>query len=221
MRSEIIKILKKENKLSDETIKELQETDLNDFANIIQEIGKQETKYIKASEISKELNTKYIGKSLYVFDEVKSTNTVAKFLAINNVENGSVVISEKQTDAKGRSGKTWESPLGGIWLSIILQPHVDYSKLPLITLATGVAVAKAMEKIGIKSAEIKWPNDIIINNKKVCGILTEAVTQFNTIKNVIIGVGIDANVDITGFPEDLKEGTTTIKEELGRKEKQS
>ena len=203
MRSEIIKILKKENKLSDETIKELQETDLNDFANIIQEIGKQETKYIKASEISKELNTKYIGKSLYVFDEVKSTNTVAKFLAMNNVENGSVVISEKQTDAKGRSGKTWESPLGGIWLSIILQPHVDYSKLPLITLATGVAVAKAMEKIGIKSAEIKWPNDIIINNKKVCGILTEAVTQFNTIKNVIIGVGIDANVDITGFPEDV------------------
>jgi len=221
MRSEIIKILKKENKLSDETIKELQETDLNDFANIIQEIGKQETKYIKASEISKELNTKYIGKSLYVFDEVKSTNTVAKFLAINNVENGSVVISEKQTDAKGRSGKTWESPLGGIWLSIILQPHVDYSKLPLITLATGVAVAKAMEKIGIKSAEIKWPNDIIINNKKVCGILTEAVTQFNTIKNVIIGVGIDANVDITGFPEDLKEGTTTIKEELGRKENEN
>ena len=90
MRSEIIKILKKENKLSDETIKELQETDLNDFANIIQEIGKQETKYIKASEISKELNTKYIGKSLYVFDEVKSTNTVAKFLAMNNVENGSI-----------------------------------------------------------------------------------------------------------------------------------
>lgn len=221
MRSEIIKILKKENKLSDETIKELQETDLNDFANIIQEIGKQETKYIKASEISKELNTKYIGKSLYVFDEVKSTNTVAKFLAMNNVENGSVVISEKQTDAKGRSGKTWESPLGGIWLSIILQPHVDYSKLPLITLATGMAVAKAMEKIGIKSAEIKWPNDIIINNKKVCGILTEAVTQFNTIKNVIIGVGIDANVDITGFPEDLKEGTTTIKEELGRKENEN
>lgn len=221
MRSEIIKILKKENKLSDETIKELQETDLNDFANIIQEIGKQETKYIKASEISKELNTKYIGKSLYVFDEVKSTNIVAKFLAMNNVENGSVVISEKQTDAKGRSGKTWESPLGGIWLSIILQPHVDYSKLPLITLATGVAVAKAMEKIGIKSAEIKWPNDIIINNKKVCGILTEAVTQFNTIKNVIIGVGIDANVDITGFPEDLKEGTTTIKEELGRKENEN
>lgn len=140
---------------------------------------------------------------------------------MNNVENGSVVISEKQTDAKRKSDKTWESPLGGIWLSIILQPHVDYSKLPLITLATGVAVAKAMEKIGIKSAEIKWPNDIIINNKKVCGILTEAVTQFNTIKNVIIGVGIDANVDITGFPEDLKEGTTTIKEELGRKENEN
>jgi BirA family biotin operon repressor/biotin-[acetyl-CoA-carboxylase] ligase len=164
------------------------------------------------------MDTEYIGKNLYVYNEVKSTNTVAKFLAMNGAENGTVVISEKQTDARGRSGKSWESPLGGIWLSIILQPNVHYSKLPLITLATGVAVAKAIERTGITSSEIKWPNDIMLHGKKVCGILTEAVTKFNTIENVIIGVGIDANIDISDFPEELQDGTTTLADELGRKE---
>lgn len=162
------------------------------------------------------MNTKYVGKNLYVYKEVSSTNTVAKFLSMNDVENGTVVISEKQTKAKGRSGKQWESPLGGAWLSIILNPNVDHSKLPLITLATGVAVANTLEKVGVENPEIKWPNDIMINGKKVCGILTEAVTKFNTIENVIIGVGIDANLDVDEFPEELQDGTTTLKEELGR-----
>ena len=218
MKEEIIKLLKKEEKLSDETLKELKDIDIHDFADIVEEIGHQETEYIKASEISKELDTKYIGKNLYVFNEVASTNTVAKFLAMNDVENGSVVISEKQTAARGRLGKAWESPLGGIWLSVILHPHVDFSKLPLITLATGVAVAKSLERIGIENAEIKWPNDIMIHDKKVCGILTEAVTKFNIIENVIVGVGIDVNIDISEFPEELQDGTTTISNELNKKE---
>lgn len=216
MRQEIINLIKKEGKLSSETIDEIKEVDIHDFANIVKEIGQQETEYIKACEISKNLKTEYIGKNLYIFNEVSSTNTVAKFLSMNGIEDGSVVISEKQTRARGRSGKAWESPLGGIWLSIILNPHVDHSKLPLITLATGVAVAKTLEKIGVENPEIKWPNDIMINGKKVCGILTEAVAKFNTIENVIIGVGIDANLDVDQFPEDLQSGTTTLKEELGR-----
>ena len=217
MRTEIINLLKKENKLSDETISEIKDIDLNDFSNIVKEIGKEDTQYIKASEISKDLNTEYIGKNLYVFKEVSSTNTVAKFLSMNGIENGSVVISEKQTKARGRSGKAWESPIGGVWLSIVLNPHVDHSKLPLITLATGVAVAKTLEKIGVENPEIKWPNDIMINGKKVCGILTEAIAKFNTIENIIIGVGLDANLNLDDFPEELKEGTTTLEKELGRK----
>ena len=218
MKNEIIKLLKKEGKLSDETINEIQEVNINDFSAMVQEIGKQPTEHIKAEKISKNLDTKYIGKNLYIYNEVNSTNTVAKFLAMNDVENGSVVISEKQNAAKGRSGKSWESPLGGVWLSIILNPNVDYSKLPLLTLATGVAVAKMLEKVGVKNPQIKWPNDIMIYGKKVCGILTEAVTTFNTIENVIIGVGIDANLDITDFPKELQDGTTTIEIELGKKE---
>ena len=217
MREEIIKLLEKEGKLSSDTIDEITQVDISDFANLVQEIGKEETEYILASEISDDLNTTYIGQNLYVFNEVSSTNTVARFLSLNGIEDGTVIISEKQTKARGRSGKAWASPLGGVWLSIVLNPHVDHSKLPLITLATGVAVAKTLEKIGIENPEIKWPNDIMINGKKVCGILTEAITKFNTIENVIIGVGIDANLDIEEFPEELKAGTTTLEKELGRK----
>ena len=217
MKDEIIKLLKKEGKLSDGAIDEIQQVDVHDFANLVKEIGAQKTDYIKASEISDNLNTKYIGQNLYVFNEVSSTNTVAKFLSMHNIEDGTVIISEKQTKARGRSGKAWESPIGGVWLSIVLNPHVDHSKLPLITLATGVAVAKTLERIGVENPEIKWPNDIMINGKKVCGILTEAVTKFNTIESVIIGVGIDANLDINEFPEELQEGTTTLEKELGRK----
>ena len=217
MKDEIIKLLKKEGKLSDEAIDEIQQVDVHDFANLVKEIGVQKTDYIKASEISDNLNTKYIGQSLYVFNEVSSTNTVAKFLSMHNIDDGTVIISEKQTKARGRSGKAWASPIGGVWLSIVLNPHVDHSKLPLITLATGVAVAKTLEKIGVENPEIKWPNDIMINGKKVCGILTEAVTKFNTIESVIIGVGIDANLDLNEFPEELQEGTTTLEKELGRK----
>ena len=216
MQQEIVTLLKKENKISEDKISEITDINLNDFSNIVKELGKEDTDYIKASEISKDLTTKYIGKNLYIYKEVTSTNTVAKFLSMNDVENGTVVISEKQTKARGRSGKQWESPLGGVWLSIILNPNVDHSKLPLITLATGVAVAKTLERIGVENPEIKWPNDIMINGKKVCGILTEAVAKFNTIERVIIGVGIDSNIDINQFPQELQDGTTTLKEELGR-----
>ncbi len=216
MRDEIVNLLKKENKISDNTISEIKNIDIDEFSTMVKDLGKEETEYIKESEITKDLKTEYVGKEIYVYKEVKSTNTVAKFLSMHNATNGTVVISEKQTDAKGRSGKSWESPLGGVWLSIILKPNVDQSKFPLITLATGVAVAKTLEKVGVENPEIKWPNDIIINDKKVCGILTEAVAKFNVVENVIIGVGIDANLNVSQFPEELQSGTTTLKEELKR-----
>ena len=212
MKNEILNLLKREGLISDE----INDVNINDFADLIEGIGRTEKEYIKSSEISKGLKTKYVGKNLYVFNEVGSTNTIAKFLSKNGIGNGSVVIAEKQTAGRGRSGKSWESPLGGIWLSIVLTPDVDYSKIPLITLATGVAVAKTLEEIGIENPEIKWPNDIMVNGKKVCGILTEAITNFNTIEHVIIGVGIDANLSIEDFPEELQNTTTTLEREIGR-----
>ena len=217
MQNEIVKLLKKEGKLSEKTIDEISNIEIGDFSDLVRELGKEETEHIKRDEISKNLNTKYIGKDIYIFNEVMSTNTIAKFLSMNGVGNGAVVISEKQTKARGRSGKNWESPLGGVWLSIILNPNVNHSKIPLITLATGVAVENTLKRIGVKNAEIKWPNDILIHGKKVCGILTEAITRFNTIESVIIGVGIDANISIENFPEELRENMTTLNDEIGEK----
>ena len=213
MKNEIINLLKKEGKIPNE----INDANINEFADLIKEIGKRKTQHLKASEISKELNTRLIGKDLYIFNEVGSTNTLAKYLSENDIENGSIIISEKQNAARGRSGKSWESPLGGIWLSIILNPNVDSSKIHLITLATGVAVAKSLKRIGIENPEIKWPNDIMINGKKVCGILTEAITKFNSIKIVIVGVGIDANLSIEDLPEELQNTTTTLENELEKK----
>ncbi|WP_404805235.1 biotin--[acetyl-CoA-carboxylase] ligase [Methanobrevibacter smithii] len=217
MQNEIVKLLKKEGKLSEKTIDEISNIEIGDFSDLVRELGKEETEHIKREESSKNLNTKYIGKDIYIFNEVMSTNTIAKFLSMNGVGNGAVVISEKQTKARGRSGKNWESPLGGVWLSIILNPNVNHSKIPLITLATGVAVENTLKRIGVKNAEIKWPNDILIHGKKVCGILTEAITSFNTIESVIIGVGIDANISIENFPEELRENMTTLNDEIGEK----
>lgn len=217
MQNEIVKLLKKEGKLSEKTIDEISNIEIGDFSDLVRELGKEETEHIKRDEISKNLNTKYIGKDIYIFNEVMSTNTIAKFLSMNGVGNGAVVISEKQTKARGRSGKNWESPLGGVWLSIILNPNVNHSKIPLITLATGVAVENTLKRIGVKNAEIKWPNDILIHGKKVCGILTEAITSFNTIESIIIGVGIDANISIENFPEELRENMTTLNDEIGEK----
>ena len=217
MQNEIINILKREEKFSENTLEEISAVEINDFADIIKEVGQQETEYLSRTEILDNLNTKTIGKEIYIFNEVMSTNTVGKFLSENGVENGTVILSEKQSGAKGRLGKHWESPLGGIWLSLIVKPKVDHSKIPMITLATGVAVVKTLERIGIENAEIKWPNDVMINGKKVCGILTEAITKFNTIDSVIIGVGIDANFNVDVLPEELREGTTTLGRELGQK----
>ena len=99
MKNEILNLLKREGMISEE----INDANINEFADLIEEIGKNETEYIKSSEISQDLNTKYVGKNLYVFSEVSSTNTIAKFLSQNGIGNGSVVIAEKQTAGRGRS----------------------------------------------------------------------------------------------------------------------
>lgn len=213
MKTEIINLLENESEISGE----INDENINGYSQLVRDIGKRKTEYLDRREISNGLNTKFIAKNLYLYNEVGSTNTLAKYLAKNGIENGSVVISEKQNSGRGRTGKSWESPLGGVWMSIILSPEVDISKIPLITITTGVAVAIALEKIGVHNPEIKWPNDIMINGKKVCGILTEAVSNFNTIENIIVGVGIDANLSIDTFPAELQEITTTLEIELGKK----
>jgi BirA family transcriptional regulator, biotin operon repressor / biotin---[acetyl-CoA-carboxylase] ligase len=165
-------------------------------------------------EVKKGLKTKFMGKDIHYFKEVDSTNDVAKYLAENGAEEGTVVVAEIQNRGKGRRGKTWISPPGGVWMSIILRPDIPTSRAPQLTLVTGVAVAETLKKELKLDVGIKWPNDILIGNKKVCGILTEVNASINKVNYVIVGIGIDMNVDVPLLPPDLQKGATSLKNEL-------
>jgi len=192
--------------------RKVSQIDEAELAELLKEIGSYNIEHIPIDEIKKGLNTEYIGREIYSYHEVESTNNVAKFLARFGPFEGTIVISEIQTKGKGRGGKKWESPKGGIWLSIILKPEIDHLKAPLLTLATGIAIAKTIRRMNI-DAKIKWPNDILINNKKVCGILTEASSKQNTFDYIIVGVGIDSNLNINNLEETLRKITTSLSNE--------
>ena len=205
-------LLKNKEKISKELAEKIFQIDEVEIAEIIKELGNYELDYISSVKIRENITRKHIGKNIYSFCEVESTNNIAKFLAETGSPEGTVVIAETQTKGRGRSGKKWTSPSGGIWLSIILKPKIEPSKISLITLVTGVAVAKTMKDMNI-DAKIKWPNDILINNKKVCGILTEANIKSNNVNYVIVGVGINTKLDINTLDEDLQEKTTSLYKE--------
>ncbi|MDR2873567.1 MAG: biotin--[acetyl-CoA-carboxylase] ligase [Methanobrevibacter sp.] len=183
------------------------------IANYIKKLGVEGAKNINVDEIKKELKTKYIGHDIYAFEKVDSTNAIAKFLAGTEVEEGTIVIARSQFKGKGRMGKKWESPSGGIWLSIIIYPEIDPQKASLITLCGGVAVSKAIRRLGV-DARIKWPNDILINHKKIAGILTEANSNFHTLDYVVVGIGIDSNLDAGSVSKKVEDVSTTLKDEL-------
>ena len=170
-------------------------------------------------EIQRGLSTKYIGKEIYYFPELKSTNIMAKEKALNRAEGideGTLIITERQSAGKGRLGRNWFSPAGGIWLSIILYPQLSPTYIPRITLMTAVAVVKAIERCTKIKTQVKWPNDILINGKKVCGILTEMSAELDLINWVVVGIGINVNIDHREFPEDIQENTISLKEVSGK-----
>lgn len=169
------------------------------------------------AEIRPYLNTKYIGREIIHFEEIDSTNTKGKELASEGAKDGTVIISEFQNKGKGRLGRTWVSPKGkGIWMSIILRPEIDPFSVSKITLLGAVAVNSALKEIGIYT-KIKWPNDIILNNKKLCGILTEMSAELNLINYIVMGIGINVNIDQKEFPEELINIGTSLKAEFNMK----
>ncbi|WP_135613115.1 biotin--[acetyl-CoA-carboxylase] ligase [Methanococcoides sp. AM1] len=160
------------------------------------------------SEISIGLDTDIIGKELHYFETVDSTNDMAKKMGFK-AEEGTVVIAEMQESGRGRKGDRWVSPKGGIWLSVILKPGILPAHAPRLTLMAGVAVAKTIRQFGV-DASIKWPNDVVIGNKKVCGILTEMDAEVDHIGFVVIGIGINANVSVEELPEELRDSSTSL-----------
>lgn len=161
-------------------------------------------------EIEEYLSTEFLGRRIYYYDSIDSTNKRAKEIAPLE-EEGTIIISEEQIEGKGRLGREWISPKGkGIWMSIILKPSVEPFKVGSITLLGAAAVYNGLKKMNINS-EIKWPNDILINGKKVCGILTEMSAELNMLNYLVMGIGINVNLDEDDIEYELKEKATSIK----------
>lgn len=145
------------------------------------------------------------------YDSVDSTNERARELADAGEENV-VVLTDRQTDAKGRLDRAWESPSGGIWLSILTRPDLPATQAPIVTMATAVATARAVESTGI-DAKIKWPNDVLVDGQKVAGILTEMEGEADRISWLVVGVGLNANVEETDLPENANATSLQAHEE--------
>ena len=167
-------------------------------------------------EIREGLDTKVFGKrDIVYFKETDSTNTKAKDLAVRGAPEGTLIISEKQTKGRGRKGRNWFSPSQqGIYISLILRPTIPPSEAPKITLLTVVAVAETMLSLTQLEVSIKWPNDILVNGKKIAGILTEISTEMDAIDYIVVGLGL--NVNTPSFPDDIREKATSIFIETGR-----
>lgn len=162
-------------------------------------------------EIESYLSTNFIGRKVFHFDSIESTNSMAKSLGDSDDINGSIVISEEQTNGRGRLGRAWISPKHkGIWMSIILRPDLNPVDAVNLTQTAAAAVVKATEELGIRTL-VKWPNDIVISNKKVCGILTEMSAELTRINYVVVGLGINVNIDEFQFPEDIRDIATSLK----------
>lgn len=180
-----------------------------------------ETNLLLPYEIKHDLKTEYMGKKIYFFEEVDSTNLVARELADEGAPEGTVVIAESQRSGRASRGKKWLSPSGGVWMTIILRPDVEPNLAPQLTLVAGVAVAETLLTECGLDVSIKWPNDILIGNKKVCGILTEVKADVGSVEYVLVGIGIDLNVDVDIFPPELRDITTSLQAELEREIRQA
>ncbi|WP_042277241.1 biotin--[acetyl-CoA-carboxylase] ligase [[Clostridium] dakarense] len=160
--------------------------------------------------ICHDLNTKFIGRNIIHFQTIDSTNDYAKKIA-NEKEDGTVIISEEQTKGKGRLGRQWHSKShDGIWMSIILKPDIMPYKAPFITLIAGASIVKALNNLGVKTL-IKWPNDIILNNKKISGILTELSAEIERVNHIVLGMGI--NVKTMEFSQEICDIATSLYKE--------
>jgi BirA family biotin operon repressor/biotin-[acetyl-CoA-carboxylase] ligase len=155
-------------------------------------------------EITFNLKTEFIGRQAYYFDTIDSTQNQALKMADDEANNGSVIVASKQTGGRGRSGRKWISPKGGIWISIILQPKFDISITTLFPIASALALSIAIEKTFSINPELKWPNDLTVKGKKIAGMLVDVALESNKIENLVLGVGINFDVNVKEIEKALK-----------------
>ena len=162
-------------------------------------------------ELSPRLQTKIIGTSIVHYQTTTSTNDMAKELAIAGMPEGTIVVAEEQTGGRGRLGRVWQSPAGlGIWLSLILRPEINPMDAPKLTLLAAVALARTMSSYPNVCPGIKWPNDILVEGKKIAGVLTEMNAEMDRVNFIVLGIGININTQVTDLPEELREIATSL-----------
>jgi BirA family transcriptional regulator, biotin operon repressor / biotin---[acetyl-CoA-carboxylase] ligase len=177
----------------------------------------EQSNKLSENEIYLGLETEEIGRSVYFFESVTSTQKVAKEYAMNGAKHGTLIVADEQTEGRGRMVRKWYSPKGtGIWASFILRPDIQIQHAPQLTLLSAVAVVQAIKKVTHITPEIKWPNDILISGRKVCGILTELQAEEDRIQSVILGIGINVNQDKNDFSAEIIKKATSLKIELGK-----
>ena len=168
------------------------------------------------AEIKSLMHTEWVAKEVLYFDTIDSTNTKAQELAEKGYPSGTLVVADKQESGKGRRGRSWVSPSGtGIFMTLMIKPDINPNNASMLTLVAALAVAKAITSVTGEEAMIKWPNDIVVNSKKVCGILTEMNAQFDYINHIVVGIGI--NVHNESFPEEISQMASSIMIEAGGK----
>lgn len=168
------------------------------------------------AEIKSLMHTEWVAKEVLYFDTIDSTNTKAQELAEKGYPSGTLVVADKQESGKGRRGRSWVSPSGtGIFMTLMIKPDINPNNASMLTLVAALAVAKAITSVTGEKALIKWPNDIVINGKKVCGILTEMNAQFDYINHIVVGIGI--NVHNESFPEEISQMASSLMIEAGGK----
>jgi len=170
---------------------------------------------LNKSELLSLIKTDVLGKNIIHFDDIDSTNVKAKELAQNNIENGSIIIAEKQTLGSGRFNRKWVSPIGGLWFSLVLRPTIPPTEAPKITQIAAASIYKTLSDLNITST-IKWPNDILLNDKKLCGILAEMKCDMDSVHYLVLGIGMNINIDESDFDDSIKPIATSLKIEFNK-----
>ena len=168
---------------------------------------------LSAEAITKDLETRFVGQRVLYYPSLTSTMEVARREAQQGVDEGTVIVAEEQTAGRGRQQRSWLSPKGNLTLSIILYPSLSH--LPSLIMLASLAVVRSIEAATGLKAQVKWPNDVLINGKKVCGILIESDVQGSRVSYSIIGIGINVNLRLADFPE-IQSIATSLTGELGR-----
>lgn len=169
---------------------------------------------LSADDIESSLSTSWLGRTVKVMKSVDSTNLEARRLAEAGASHGTLVAAEEQTSGKGRRGRSWVSVPGqGVWMSFVLRPDIELENSSMLTLVAALAVEKGIREAAAIDGRIKWPNDVLVNGKKVCGILTELSAQMDELNYIVVGIGINANIE--QFPDEVKDKATSLLAETG------